>query len=1327
MRRKPREPGHTKPRRRGLWLLLTLVGLVLGLNTALDAPQVRRWLTEQVRERIADATGEDVLLGNVRIELLPLRATLDGLVIRSAARGDTLVALERARARVGLRLSGPRLLVLEVDRPLVRLRVVNGALVDFPGLSEGDVDKPLELPDELPWDELVLRQGDVRLDLVSQDDEGTERVITMEAHTLNLRPEIRAPLVELSIGELALSSGGLKQSAYDVRFPEAQIGPDRVVLPDVDIDFPVLRLTGNAGARLGGELGGDITLALRADALNELIAPGPQLIGDVDVDLHLGGPVEDPVVQLALAASPVLLTGAQHQMRYEFGSLVALALLRREGAEVQRFVAEIAGGRVEGEGKLDWAGGVEHATLRIEDLNFGRVMAELGDIPGSWVDFQADGEVNVGGTWSPLLLRGPFEVNVADFKVASGPPKQGADLILGFKTIEVAGELRLRPDDIRLDARRLAGGNTRGRADALLGWGEEDATMDIDVDVFDAALADFQPLGGAELGGHGRVTGRLVGPMDAPVITGHLSATDFACVGVPWADTLETDIHTDDLVNLDFPGFRGLKGETTLQGDIRLVFGDEFGLETQTLVNGKLSDLVGMFVELPGPEARVDGALSLAGPVYQMDGEATLNLSEIDMFGEPFERGHALGIMKKGRFTLDHLRMDRAQGKESLLARGSVGAGYATHVEVLSDGLRLETMTLLERQREALAGRVSLDAVVDGTLMSPEPRGRVSAAELRLAGRDLPDARVDFETREELLRFSGGFVDQTLVLEGSQQIFGDQSWQISMQAREFPAEILAPIEGEGQPVRASVSGRMQASGAFALEELATLDAELDTVELRWSSLRLANPEPWIVELQDGILRTEGLRLTGDSTDLSAAVGLDRSGKLLIMGGGPLELRVLVPLTEDYATLDGAGRLDVALSGDLRGLEGHVGLTMRDATVRSPDFPHPFERVDARIEGDSRSYSVLTSAAELGGGPVTLAGTVTAERWIPVAYDLHATAKGSRVHYIEDLPAMVVDADLDVDGPADELLLSGDLVVQEMVFTDRLDWEQWAVDFREQRLSGIVAPETGERGLFDLDLRVKANGTIRVRNNLADGVADADLRVVGDTGRAGMVGEVRMKPGGRFFYEDRTFDISRAELHYLDPWSYDPDLDFVLETDIRSNDRTYHVVLPVGGPFSDWRAEPRSDPPLAQGDINALILFGVTREEIERVGGSSSAIAMEGLDLLLSGEGQRALDRWGGSAVRQVAAVDLVTGVSARGGTLSSEWRVLVEKQVPEPWDLTFVGEFNPFRLDDQYLAMEKQLTNNVYLNLYWASYQRERNLAIGGAYGADFRVRWEVE
>ena len=310
---------------------------------------------------------------------------------------------------------------------------------------------------------------------------------------------------------------------------------------------------------------------------------------------------------------------------------------------------------------------------------------------------------------------------------------------------------------------------------------------------------------------------------------------------------------------------------------------------------------------------------------------------------------------------------------------------------------------------------------------------------------------------------------------------------------------------------------------------------------------------------------------------------------------------------------------------------------------------------------------------------------------------------------------------------DSLSLNGDIELSSVRFTERIDWEQWVIDIRESKLAEEV-DTTLDDPLFSMNLTVRGQGAARIRNNLAHGDADVDLQVIGDTIRPGVLGTVRMRPGGRMFVQDREFEVARAELHYVDPWSFDPELDILLNTDIRSREDLYQIDYQVGGPFSDWYTVASSQPSLSQADINALLLFGLTREELERFGGVNAALLMEGADLLLHGVGfdNRALERLGGGSL-PFDRVELVTGVSERGNQVSSETRVLLEKQVSDPYNLDLRVEFNPFRNVENVVELEKQVGDSLYLTLYRSSLEQERSVDLGGAYGLDFKLRWEVE
>ena len=56
-----------------------------------------------------------------------------------------------------------------------------------------------------------------------------------------------------------------------------------------------------------------------------------------------------------------------------------------------------------------------------------------------------------------------------------------------------------------------------------------------------------------------------------------------------------------------------------------------------------------------------------------------------------------------------------------------------------------------------------------------------------------------------------------------------------------------------------------------------------------------------------------------------------------------------------------------------------------------------------------------------------------------------------------------------------------------------------------------------------------------------------------------------------------------------------------------------------------------------------------------------------------------------------------------------------------------IFEQNLTRVSDTYLGLEQRLARTLFARTYWASEQHGRHLAIGGAYGLEMKVRWELD
>ncbi len=1304
-----------RKRRRRSILLLAPVVVIGGSLGVLQSDLVTRFAARALEEAVEAAIGEEVTIGRIEVGYLPPVVEVQGVVISHPATGDTIAAVRAIRVEPGLDGWRPILKRLTVDAPQVALHVDEDGLREFRGIPKG---ASKARPSQLPWRELVLRGGSFSLETPGA---------RVEVTGIDAAPG-QPGTTDLRVGDLRVRAGTIDQRATDLSFPGITLAPDGVAIPSIDVRTDALTLDGGVSVKAGGPIAGDLALSVDLGRLTGADPAGSHVVGRVDLDASLGGTTLVPevgggvkVADLVIwrMSSKGVLTATRigdafGPWRFEPGVDGAPDALALDGLEMAW-----------GEGTL----GVEArvipstkeltGTLLAEGIHLARILQSVGVAPTPWVDLTGDIEANVFGTVSPFRLEGPFEINVDDFYVKDGPIDGKSDLMLATPPGTVVGRLDVDATRLVLDG-RVTTGLSFGRARAEIGFAPY-GPLSVDVDFPQLDLSVLRPLGDAELGGFAEVEGWLGGRYDEPLAAeATLSVEDAVVLGLPIADHLTANLESD-LKRLHFTDIRARLGETDYQGDFELAFTDPMYIDTQVYVgSGHIHDLAGIFVDIGPADGLVSGTIVLAGEPYHLDGDVALQLRDVDLYGERFGTGYATAWMDDGELTVEALQLER--GSETVLARGSVKRGFAMNVEVLSDGLTLPGLDHLDGMDIPLDGELTIDAQVGGTLFDPAPRGRIAATRTYYDRTRLADSVVTFTSDDGILAWEGGLLGEAMRTRGTLGMWGEQPYEAEARFSGFPLHLFYPRGEDGSPVEARVTGDLSLAGRFGdTPTPVDIEGRLDEVVARWDGHVLSNPAPWVFAVHGTSLQVPRLSLLGnDGTSFGFEGYTTGRGQMAFRGDGVVNLDLARAFVPELDVAQGMADVTVGIERAADGVAVHLGAELDDATLRSGYFPADFEELSARIEATSDRYVIRDVKAKVGGG--TFASTesrIDAEGWVPRRYELEGTLEDARVQYLDYLPPMVGDAELRFDGPVDDLLLSGRIDIAEMVFTDRVDWEAMVLSLREERLTGS-APEEGAK-YFNMDLDVKADDTIRLRNNVADAEASAQLRIIGDTARPGMVGEIVVAAGGEVYLHEREFEVTRGELRYIDPYTFDPDLDILLETDVRSHEQDYHVTYGVTGPFSDWRTNTASDPALAQADVNALLLFGVTREELERYGGLGTALVAETSDLLLA---QTALSR---TNLFVIDRWSLVSGVSERGSsTVTSDLRLVAEKQI-SGFDLTVEKRLGVNLESDWYLSIERRIAEKLYATAYVATRQEGRSLPIGAAYGAEFKWKWEFD
>jgi translocation and assembly module TamB len=148
----------------------------------------------------------------------------------------------------------------------------------------------------------------------------------------------------------------------------------------------------------------------------------------------------------------------------------------------------------------------------------------------------------------------------------------------------------------------------------------------------------------------------------------------------------------------------------------------------------------------------------------------------------------------------------------------------------------------------------------------------------------------------------------------------------------------------------------------------------------------------------------------------------------------------------------------------------------------------------------------------------------------------------------------------------------------------------------------------------LDIKIRANRSIRLTNNLGDVLASSELTLSGTLEDPVLLGDLVIEEG-ELYFAGNDYEITRGNLVFNDPTQRIPYLNFEATTEIRE----YVIDVSLQGPADNFNFSFRSDPPLSTTSVVSLLAAGQTQEEIfgsEATGQtSSSTLAIYGTGAL----------------------------------------------------------------------------------------------------------------
>jgi hypothetical protein len=827
-------------------------------------------------------------------------------------------------------------------------------------------------------------------------------------------------------------------------------------------------------------------------------------------------------------------------------------------------------------------------------------------------------------------------------------------------------------------------------------------------------LTDFgSPAEAVSVGGRGEFDGIMTGPFRKPRVEGEFCGEALRAFDTSWG---AGDAHlaiensyvrvTDGIVTsngseMRFDGLYSLGSHRDDGGDeinarIRVVRRDvdslrhAFGIDEYP-VSGLLS-----------------GEFHLTGQYRRPIGFGGMTLDNLVAYGEPLQAAVASVRLDGSGIRLDGVTVEKGGG--TITGAGFVG--WDSTYSFNFDGRRVpvEQISRLAYRRTPLSGISEFSASGSGTFDQPrndyrfrvndlfvgeEGVGQVTGA-LALRGTEL-SGEIDAAS-PRLAITATGHVAMTARADSDITVrFHDMS--LDPYVRPFVPR-LSPF------TTAVASGSVRVAGRLTDVDHLLVDGTIETLDLRLFDYALKNAAPVRISLDDRLVRIDDLQLVGQDTRLrvSGTVGLSDE-RIALQAIGDANLGILQGFFRDVRG-SGQAALTAAIEGPLRDPVFSGRATINNGRVRHFSLPSALDSINGVISFDARGVRLDELSATMGGGNVQFGGRIGFEGYAPGELNVTVRGEGVQLRYPEGVRS-VIDADLTVRGNVKAPTLGGSITVRSATYTRRVDAPQTLLDFALRRSSdaGTGTAEVAAAATIPLkfDLQIIVPSTLRIDNNLARGVASADLSLRGTYDRPALFGHVEVERI-QLTYKGNRYRVTKGTVDFSNPTRIDPFFDMEAETNVRVAGQNYRLTVAVTGTMQKLVPSLRSDPSLPPADILAMLFNDVRpAEDVEL--------------RALQNPTQRQTDLLSASAAGTIAKP-----ISDAGKLLQSTFGVDTFQLTPF---LTDVNALDASRLNPTArLTIGKRISDRVYLTFSRSLASSINDQIILLEYEASERLSW---
>jgi translocation and assembly module TamB len=675
-----------------------------------------------------------------------------------------------------------------------------------------------------------------------------------------------------------------------------------------------------------------------------------------------------------------------------------------------------------------------------------------------------------------------------------------------------------------------------------------------------------------------------------------------------------------------------------------------------------------------------------AGTMKNLSGGGKVTLLNGVAYGEPYESA-VVDLTVHGQ---DIEASSVALKLHGMQISGNGGYDLTSehlHGHIQGNNLQVSKFKTVQQAGSNVDGVLSLVADANGTLTEPGVKANLKLAKLTLNGEPLGELAADLHSQGNVLFFTAqsALVGAKLDLAGQTQLTANYDTQAKLTLTGLDISKPLAIFQPGGSLKATslIAGVITVNGPLATPKALSGNAAFDNVVVKLQGIELKAAEPLRISLRDGVAHLEQVHITGQDTDLHA------SGTAQVFGatdpkGGALDIKANGSVSMALAhTFDpdilSSGKVEFTLAAGGRinnpALTGKVQFA--GVNLAMDGVPNGLTNLNGTLVFNEDRLQVESLSATTGGGQLKIGGFLTYKNGIFA--DLTATGDTVRVR-LYGLSA-TANIGLKLQGGPDNLFLSGNVLLTRFGIGPDVDFAAFA------STGGVSAPPDPDAASnkIRLDVRVTSSPQLDFQNSYAKLAGTVDLTVRGTVADPSVLGRIQITDGSATFAGTK-YQLQRGDVYFSNPVRIDP----VIDLDATARVENYDITIGLHGTATNLKPTYRSEPPLSESDVFALLALGRTQEEAQLY---QEQQVQAGTDPTTSSLLGGALNATVSNRVEKLFGVGSVKIDPAFVGTLgNSSARITVQQQLSRQITATFATNVN--QSAQQLIQVQYNLSNN---------------------------------